>query len=360
MRKGLEQTNDPTERGLLLGEWAMYLARIGRFDDAESILIELRRDFDDGHSGRVTVMMMCAEGVLAYFKCLDPQAHDRLARAQLLSVAGKSGPLSALTSAWLAHIDFNLHRYDDMARAIQICIGIASGVDLQAKCRVSLTLGDAFLVTEQQPIAQRWYGRGHEFAVKLGDHAAVGALTYNQAALGVFGWRLASLESVVDPDLVNRAAGEVRTARSYQGIAQLRSLEHLLDNAQGSILILQERFDEAIAWFERVLIASAPVSPSGHPSTILCDIALCYAKLARQHDFDRILAKVDISGLESCKADDRAVAYGALQEGCVSVGRKAEGIAFGEQLKRSMTEHRANITSLRRILAPFVQASFIE
>lgn len=79
MRKGLEQTNDPTERGLLLGEWAMYLARIGRFDDAESILIELRRDFDDGHSGRVTVMMMCAEGVLAYFKCLDPQAHDRLA-----------------------------------------------------------------------------------------------------------------------------------------------------------------------------------------------------------------------------------------------------------------------------------------
>lgn len=360
IREDLEQTSDPTDRAILLAERATYAARIGYFDDAEIILNDLRRDFGDGRSGRVTVMMMCAEGVLAYFRDLDPRAHERLARAQLLSVAAKSGPLSALTSAWLAHIDFNLHRHDDMARAIRMCLGTACSTDLQAKCRISLTLGDAFLVTEQRPIAQRWYARAHEFAVKLGDHAAVGALTYNQAALGVFNWRLASLESTVDFELLNRAAAEVRSARNYQGIAQLRSLDHLLDDAQASILILQHRFDEAISSFDRVLAASAPVSPSGHAITSLCDTALCYASLGRRNDFDRTLARMNIASLDSCNADDQAVAYGALQVAYRLAGHEAEAIACERQMKRSLEQHRADINSLHAILEPFEEASFID
>ncbi|MBK9134919.1 MAG: hypothetical protein IPM15_11475 [Betaproteobacteria bacterium] len=76
-----------------------------------------KREFGNGQNPRVSITIMCAEAQLIYFKDLGDQARDRMMRAQLLSVAGRDAALSALTSAWLAHICFNLHRHEEMVRS---------------------------------------------------------------------------------------------------------------------------------------------------------------------------------------------------------------------------------------------------
>lgn len=360
IRERLEAEGDPLKRALLMAEHSGYLARTGQFALAESTLAEVRRHFGDGRSGHVAVMLMCAEGLLAYFRDLDPKSYDRIARAQMLSIAARNGPLSALTSAWLAHIAFNLHRHDDMARALRTCMQTLAADDLQAKCRLALTLGDAFLVSDEEATARRWYEEAREFAVRLGDHSAIAALIYNQAALAAFNCRLASLERTIDTQLVRDAASKVRSATNFQGLAQLCSLQHLLDDAQASILILEGRFDEALQKIERVLGASIPTSPSGHSVTVLCDMAMCHACMGRHDDFNRTISRIDMSELLRRTADDRAVAFAALRDGCSKLGRQHEAQQFDQQVDESLAEHRSRVSSLRAILDPYQAPQFIQ
>ncbi len=360
IRERLEAEGDPVKRAILVAEQAGYLARTGQFAQAEATLAEVRRHFGDGRSGHVAVMLMCAEGLLAYFRDLDPQSYDRLARAQLLSIAAKNASLSALTSAWLAHIAFNLHRHDDMARAVRTCMQTLTADDLQAKCRISLTLGDAFLVLDEEAIARRWYAEARELAVRLGDHSALSALIYNQAALAVFNCRLGSLDRAIETQLVRDVASKVRSATNFQGLAQLRSLQHLLDDAQASILILEGRFDEALRQIERVLGASIPISPSGHTVTALCDMAMCYASMGRRDDFNRTISEIDMSELERRTADDRAVAFAALRDAYLRFGQQHEAQHFDQQMNDSLVEHRNRVSSLRTTLDPYQGTPLIQ
>lgn len=351
--EAIGRASGPSDRAVLLAELAGYAARVGRFDEAEAILRDVRREFGDGQSGRVTVMLMWAEGLLAYFRDLDPRAHDRLTRAQFLSTAARSASLSALTSAWLAHIDFNLHRHDQMGRAIRICVDTLSASDLQAQCRLALTLGDAFTVVDDADAARGWYAEAHGLAVDLGDHAAVGALTYNQAALAAFAGRLASVYLPIDGARLDRVAAVVRSAANYQGLAQLRSLQHLLDDAQAAVLILQGKFNDAAQLVERVIRAGAPVSPSGHKVTALCDVALCYAKLGLNEQLGEVLQQIRTEELDRRTADDRAIAYAALRSAFVIMGRDSDAATCEQHMRRSIDEHSLRTSSLRATLGPF-------
>lgn len=353
LRSAVDRTGRSSDGATLLVELAGYLARVGRFQEADAILADVRREYGDGHSGRVTVMLMWAEGLLGYFRDLDPRAHDRLIRAQFLSTAARSAPLSALTSAWLAHIDFNLHRHEDMGKALRVCVDTLSPSDLQAKCRLALTLGDAFMVADDGDAARNWYSRAHALATLLGDHSAIAALTYNQAALAAFACRLANVEEAIAPSRLQHVAAVVRSASNYQGLAQLRSLQHLLVDAQAAVQILQGNFGEAARLVEELIRADTPVSPSGHKVTALCDAALCYAQLGRDAELHEVLNQIRLEELDRRTADDRAVAQGALRTAYALMGRSEDAARCEQQVRDSVREHRARVTTLRSILGPF-------
>lgn len=353
IHQDLQNASEPSQHAALQAELAAYFARVGRFSDAEGLISEIRSTFGDGRSGYVSVLLMCAEGLLAYYRDLSPESHDRFSRAQTLSIAARSGALSALTSAWLAHIDFNLHRHDDMARALRTFISTLPEADLQARCRFSLTLGDAFLVSDQRELSRRWYRSGRDFASRLGDHAAIGAFTYNQAALSVFGCRIEALDASLSVDLLTLATNEVKAASNYQYLARLQSLQQLLDNASASILILQHQYDRAAKLLEALLGSSALISPSSSLVTTRCDLALCYAQLGSQQDFDRIVDSIEIEKISDCSPDDSAVAYGALRDSYDCNGQAAKARYFDDLMAASLEEQRNKINMLRDLLAPF-------
>jgi hypothetical protein len=150
----IAEATDESLRGIYLAELACYYARVGDFDRAESHRVELRSVFGDGRDLRVSVLIMTLEALLLYFRELSPAARDRLLRARLLCAAGKEHRLLALTSAWLAHIDFNLDRFDEMSESIALGIESLDADDGAAECRLALVLGDAFMYCEQRGSCQ--------------------------------------------------------------------------------------------------------------------------------------------------------------------------------------------------------------
>lgn len=353
LTRAIAESGDPADRGISRGLRAGCYARQGDFDAAEREIVDLRAEFGDGRSGRVSIMIMCAEAQLIYYKELGEQARDRMMRAQLLSVAGRDAFLSALTSAWLAHICFNLHRHEEMSRSVRTSLDTISSGDHEAASRLALTLGDAFYAADQAEIGNRWYAKAHERAVKLGDHSTIAALTYNRAALGAFCARVRAADSPIESATVGRLAGEVRTAVNYQAIAQLTSLQALLDYSLVSVHILAGRHAEALKLLLPMVASRPNTSPMDRSVALRCDLALC---LARTGELGR--AKVELAALPQDRLsrltpDDQIVALAALREASALCGEDSIEAQAQEALSRAKVEHSASVAKLRDSLAAF-------
>jgi hypothetical protein len=283
----LEAATSPEHRASLLAELAGYWARAGEADRAEIARLDLRREFGDYRSPRVSVLIIVLEALQAYYGDLSPHARDRMLRASLLSKGFRDPSLIALTSAWMAHIELNHARFDSMVseltRALQ---AIEEGHSDQgfAQCRIALTLGDANLMAGLPAVAQSWYDAARREANEMGDHAAIGAMTYNRAALRVARVRfdeIAKLDSGIDRSLLRV---DVDSAINYQTAAQLRSLEHLLTTARASLWILQEQFEDAASVIPKLLNSDDVPNPSVQRLVLEADLALALGKVGHIED----------------------------------------------------------------------------
>lgn len=353
LKQAIADARDPSTRAMLRAELAGSIARLGDFSEAEAEIADLRREFGDGRSGRVSIMIMCAEAQLIYYKDLGEQARDRMMRAQVLSVAGRDAALTALTSAWLAHIAFNLHRHEEMARSAKTCLDTVSRTDHEATARLALTLGDAFYAADQMEVGNRWYAKAHEHANKLGDHATIAALTYNRAAMGTFMARLQAAVAQVDATRAARLSSEVRTAVNYQAIAQLTSLQALLDYALASSHILAGRYTDALAPLEKLVETMPSTSPLERSLVIRCDLALCLGMTGRMDEARACIAAVPVEALAKCTPDDQVVAAAALAAAARACGLSAEAAQAEASLVSAIKEHEEGMASLRKTLAPF-------
>lgn len=360
LRLAIDQASDPSIRGARRAELAGCLARHGDFESAEAEISSLRTEFGDGRSGRVSITIMCAEAQLIYYKSLGEQARDRMMRAQLLSVAGRDATLSALTSAWLAHINFNLHRHAEMVRSAKTCLDTIAGVDHEAASRLALTLGDAFYAAERFDVGNRWYAKAHGHAVKLGDHAMIAALTYNRAAMGTFMARVRAVDSPIDSEAIARLSGEVRTAVNYQAIAQLTSLQVLLDYALASVHILAGKHSDALGPLAEMVEKCQGTSPIERSLAVQCDLALCLAKVGRYDEAKVCVAAVALDRLSECTADDQVVAMSALMGAAQSCGLSTVYSEVASRLPAARQEHSANVIALRGVLVGFAEADALE
>lgn len=357
LTRSIAQDGDPVRRGMNRALRAGCYARQGDFAGAESEIASLRAEFGDGRSGKVSIMIMCAEAQIIYYKDLGEQARDRMMRAQLLSVAGRDAPLSALTSAWLAHICFNLHRHEEMARSAKTSLETISGEDHEAASRLALTLGDAFYAADLPEVGNRWYAKAHERAIKLGDHSTIAALTYNRAAMGTFCARIRACESRIEVNSIARLAGEVRTAVNYQTIAQLTSLQALLDYSMASVHILAGRHGEALSLLSPMISSQPSTSPIERSAVLRCDLALCMAKTGNVDGARDVLTKLPPDQVSSLTPDDQVVALSAMREAAMLCGDEKLQSFAREALAAAQSEHRASLDALRSTLTPFGDAA---
>lgn len=355
----IESSVDADSRAMLTAELACYWARVGEFEEAERLRAELRRGFGDGRDIRVSILIMCVEGLLLYFRELSPDALDRIARARLLSVASGQKSLIALTSAWLAHIHFNSNRYGDMAEAIGVCLNSLEKSNLPAVCRVSMLLGDAHLYSGNASSAQPWYDYARSAAVELGDHAFVGALIYNRSALRVFVARVESAAAVQPEDHIRLLAGEVQSAINYQAVARLLSLDHLLATSRVGVLMLQRKFSVAKSEIE-ALLSSDEISPLSSQATILkADLALCLAELQHFEASIKLVDGIRSLDLDRYDAGDRVLICASVSDTYKACGMPDDQSEISRVLSAAFSDQKIQNLALEKLLLPFLSVSVI-
>ena len=358
LEAAVRSSKDPDSRAELMAQIACYQARVGEFDESERIRTELRSAYSDGHCPRVSIRIMCAESLLLFYRALDrAAARDRMFRANLLSVALSLPDLVSLTSAWMAHIDFNAGRFESMAKAASVSVGSMEADDGSAECRIALLLGDAFLYGGSEGVARDWYERARLAANRLGDHAAVGALTYNRGALHLARSRVEGLEDEIDPSRIALVCAEIRSAVNYQAVARLRSLDHLLRSAIASSLMLEGRFAEASVAILKLIGSSEVPSGSAELALLYSDNAFCLAKTGDWHLAAEMAAaaiEIDAGGFDF---DDLALIYDGLAKYHGAIGDSGLAKEMRSKAAFSLSEHRETITRLNLLIAPLAFVS---
>ncbi|MDP2005739.1 MAG: hypothetical protein Q8K45_08680 [Rubrivivax sp.] len=349
----LHASNDAEAKGVLRAELGCYLARVGEFGESERIRQELRSEFGDARSFRVSILIMMMEALQLYYRNLSPSARDRMLRASLLSKGFRDKRLIARTSAWMAHIELNAARFDAMASELETCLSAMEPGDDITECRAALVFGDAFLIAGLSSQSQAWYERARQAATRLGDHAAVGAMTYNRAALRVARCRyerLTAESTSVDVPLLRL---DVESAINYQSVARLRSLEHLLTTAKVGLLFVQGDYVAAIPYIQE-LLASGEVAPaSAQRSLLMADYAFALAKASKVDEAIIQLESASKTLVDSIPTDDLCLILSSLRDAAGLCFREEACLELGAQLREANAKHENVIAELRKRLGTF-------
>lgn len=314
LRHELDRLEDPLERAEVIARLACALARMGRFDDARQAIVELRHHFGRGESGRATVWIMLAEGLVHHYEELDPAAMDRITRAQLLGSAMNYSKVVALASAWRAHIEFEHSDFPAMIRSLELVIKTIAIDEYDAQTRLSMVLANAFMICGESKLAQVWFTKGRDCALRNGDQASIEALLYNRAAFSLAWLRaLNCVVSVDHADLV-RVRSEVASAKNLQDLTGISALSSHVRLVEARLLLLEGRYEEAISSLNAVRIASPFASHNFNQSYVDLEIDYCRTALGRG-DRESLAQRGDaLLAFDKLDIDERLVAAWMLRE----------------------------------------------
>ncbi len=348
-------SQDEEQRACYSLELAAYHARAGDFDAAEAIRQKVRASFGSGRSPAVSIRLMCLEGVLAFFQRLDPLARDRIYRANVLSTALQQRALVALTAAWLAHMDFNLNRFEDLRADLRSALDAISSDDLEAKCRVALVLADAFLYAHDFRCSRTYYQWSHSLAVRIGDRAAIAAMTYNSAAMKISALRVMEAMGQDVKQQLDFARIEVEGAVKFQYLAGLTSLPQLLESIQCSYSMLKGEFAEALTRLEDKLPGSRVDLSDSTMLPAQGDRIRCLAELRRTATMRNEILQLEDACVAIEQSDERLILCYNLARAYQACRLPEDALRCERRIESASIAHRAQLEALRETLSRYVE-----
>lgn len=346
---GISETTDPVSVAELKVRKACYLARTGFLDEARQIVLDLRIDFGAGQNGRISVWIMLAEGLVEFFTCPGSVARDRIARAELIAVAMNDEEIAAIACAWKALIEFEFSNFQAMAVSLRRAYGFAKPENREACSRIGIILSDCFYLCGDRENGQYWFMLSRDHALKDGDRATIDALLYNRAAFSTANLRVKRCFGEVGRDLVDLVAMEVASARNFQELADIRSVNHLIKLCEARIKILTEDFEAAVSALE-VIRSQGPFASYNFDLEILdLEVAYCLLRLRRLDDANKILMAVETVDYSTLDIDDRLVMFWLKSEISRLGGKIELEENFECTFKRIVDEYNFHQSSLMKL-----------
>jgi hypothetical protein len=324
----------PGEAGCLKAERAGLLARLGRFDDAQQALNEVRGQHQNTPNPALGAWLCLAEGMLEHNRDMSAQGRDRIRRAYALSVAARVRPLIAISAAWLAHTDYVYGDLPNVAKHVAESLQEAAGDDHPARARASLVAAQSYHWGGRLDLARPWYERARSHAVAEGDESTLSALINNRAWISGCQARMAS---IFGPSAAAEEPGTVRMALmsaesggyfdAYVGGASMRSMSRLM---HAMLLLAQGNHAQALAELEMHLPDAMKDGMAYMNPVLYADIAWCKCHLGR---IDAALADARLAEASfgpDCEEEDRAAAHGRLAQVFAQLNLESDSKAHAE------------------------------
>ncbi len=281
LERGIRLEDNAVKRDSLLAQKAAYLARIGRFDAARKIVGELRGVYGDGHSGPITVRIMLAEAMLHLYQSFNPNALDRLRRAQFISQLMGEKSLVALTSAWKAHLEFENSLFDEMFRSLRVTRDNAVEGDHSSQTRYCMVLCEVSLLSGKKDLGQFWFMRARDHALHDGDQASIDGLLYNKAAFSLAWLRVEKCFDRIDREAIQRLKFELSSSRNYQTLTQINAMIEQVTLCEARLSILEEDYPSAVLQLNTVREKGPFAEYNFSKEYIDLELAFCHAKLGQ-------------------------------------------------------------------------------
>lgn len=341
LRQRIADAADPSEIAGARAELAAYLARMGRFEQADATLQSI-----DAQARWASPALACrvflAQGLIALADEYGPDAADRLRRAHAVAqLCGLGGP-AATVAAWLGHYAFNQGHYEEMAQWHLACIAGGQAVEPAARNRLLLTVANAWRHVGEFERSDRLYASAHALAVREGDEAFIAAGLYNRAAYGIARLRLEAVDAPAPaPARLQQAALEIDSAAHYAmgtGHEASTSLQALW---RARLAMLQGRPGEALPVLRRSLEHLAEARHERLRLSLQADCLACEAALG-EGTAGPAPDALDAAILEP---DDRVVCLWQLER--LSDRAGAGGAPVRELRLRAQAAHQAEIQRVR-------------
>lgn len=295
-------------------ERAVYLARLGRTEDARAVAAALRQRYNARPHVEISVWIHLVEGLIAHFSDVDPAAHQKIQRAHALSVAANLKRPRALSGAWLATMEYA--RLDIDAMCIQLRDAIHSaGLDHHAaRARIALVIGQSMHLSRRTDLARIWYARVRFHTLPDGDDSTISALMHGSASLHMAILRQSSLAGLSNVDGSETALIGAESNQRFDELNGISTLSVLTPLLTAQIHSLRENYGEANRLYEQHLDKMVILGAQRFLGNLLADRAWCRISLGMVKDAEDD-AYAAIVGLgEDTQIDDRAATHSRLAQ----------------------------------------------
>lgn len=280
---------DPYRRAELLGERGCYLVRVGEFEGARRALTLMRESPVSVTNGRVAVGVMLLEGLLHFFENLDIRCRDRIMRAYAIAHAAGESDLARLSAAWMAHIDFNLDRYADVAKMLRYSLR-PPVVESDADCiRARLVLANLLMLAGRPSEASTLYDLARRGAVAIGDDSTIAATFYNRINMLL---NLVRVEGVlgIDAEASQRFLEiEIRSVILYHKASGQTSLNQVLELLDAMVLFRSGDFGRAAERYRALLSTGARLNVDADNLVPALELVICLLSMGNVDEANSVL-----------------------------------------------------------------------
>lgn len=339
--EAIARAGDSAEGDCLRAERAIYLARLGNLEQARKVVVELRSRYASRPRVDMSAWLSLAEGIARFFEDVSDASRDRVMRAQALARSAGLRRLEALSSAWLAHMEFMRFEPEAMRRNVETAFALSASDDHAVRARAAMVVGYSLHFAGPRERARPWYELAHWHATAEGDLVTVSALVHNDVTFRLANTRHARFRSgAVGADWSHLlvAADSNQQLDELLGATALNVVTPLL---RAQVLALLERYAEAAQIFSAEIDVAVDRGMGRWRALNLAELSWCELKLgqvevALKHAL-AARAAIDLTGYP----DDRAPAHSRLADVFREIGDSDACAGQTELARQAWEAHEA-------------------
>lgn len=316
----LQDCRSEIDKDCITAELSIIDSRLGNFDSSKSALNELKKRNSSHPNGLRSAWFHLADGLFGYFFGLGEGGSDGIRRALALSLSLGIREIQALSSAWMAQIDYSALDVVSLGKNLRLALESSDSKNHAAYSRAYLVGAQALHYSGNSMEASQWYSRAKYHASIDRDDLTIGAILHNMAWIGMMNIRKFVLEEREGPVSGRLMMLGVESMDNYEAMTGDTSWAKLKPMFKAQALSLLGRCEEALELYDVV----ERIELNRLEATAIADRGWCFAMTG---DFD--MANDCVERALSCITgnifvDDRASIHARVGSALNLCGRLSE------------------------------------